>query len=573
MRIDTAASSARSAEATIGASVDLRYVARAGLLSELSRQTYDSLWKAIREAVLNAVDAGATTVEVDFAGVPTNRELRITDNGCGMSMAEFCDQFMSLGGSSRFGDITRFGRIGIGSLALLQYGEAAVIETKIAGSSVMTRATIRHPWDLGREQRRSHLADLAAGSASEVAYDGDVEAHFTRVRVLDVNAEVMAAGADPTSFYALLERLRRVLPLPWKPAPLIRALAERHPDVVGTISEHVKNWSAPVVVHAAWERNIKLVRRTYGDDSSGAEAWTGQPTPVFKRLRVPGSDRRLVVAGYLLNQRHAMASWSGLTARVQNVAVEEQTFFDVTADPGFRKYISGEVWLMGELDRERLINIDRASFNRECGDYQVVRRFLARALVEFKSAKVQRPQRAKVTVRRQIEHRIATIAAIRDVVIRATECLGDSHGLPSSERLRRIAGQDASIDLELVDLGVDVTVVDGDDAPSALYVLEVADDGERVVAKIARELVAPVVYAGSWGYRLCFRRGGGKASAVVVRNRPRCIMIDLDHPSHGGESAHAKIAVGVALEIAYLLGDQDGAAGVYEQMLKLIAAL
>ena len=46
----------------------------------------------------------------------------------------------------------------------------------------------------------------------------------------------------------------------------------------------------------------------------------------------------------------------------------------MTADPGFRKYIRGEVWLLGEVDRERLINIDRSSFNRECVDYKAVQR-------------------------------------------------------------------------------------------------------------------------------------------------------------------------------------------------------
>ena len=48
----------------LGASVELRYTARVGLLPELSRQTYDSLYKALREAILNAVDAGATVLIV-----------------------------------------------------------------------------------------------------------------------------------------------------------------------------------------------------------------------------------------------------------------------------------------------------------------------------------------------------------------------------------------------------------------------------------------------------------------------------------------------------------------------------
>src|SRR5205085_4434086 len=141
---------------------------------------------------------------------------------------------------------------------------------------------------------------------------------------------------------------------------------------------------------------------SYGEDQANVEEWSGPPAPVLKTIRVPdgGRRRQIVVAGFLLNQRRANPSWSGLTTRVQNVAVEEHSFFDVTSDPGFRKYIAGEVWLLGDIDWERLINIDRSSFNRECPDYKAVQRIMERAIVEFKSHGVQRPQRQKVAVRR-----------------------------------------------------------------------------------------------------------------------------------------------------------------------------
>src|SRR5437899_1075785 len=107
--------------AEIGGRVALRYVARAGLLPELSRQTYDSFYKALREAILNSLDAEADRVELDFSRVGSDGVLTIVDDGFGMSLRDFCEQFMSLGGSAKFGDGQRFGRIGIGSLALLQY--------------------------------------------------------------------------------------------------------------------------------------------------------------------------------------------------------------------------------------------------------------------------------------------------------------------------------------------------------------------------------------------------------------------------------------------------------------------
>ncbi len=559
------------ADGRVGGSVQLRYVARAGLLPELSRQTYDSLWKAVREAVLNAVDAGASRIELDLSRVASDRELSVVDDGTGMSIKEFCDQFMSVGGSSKFGESSRFGRIGIGSLALLQYGEAAIVETKRAGAAYFTRARISHSWDLSRDERRATLEDLAAGRAIEIAYEGPSSAHFTRVRITGVNDEVAAAGLDPNSFYALIERLRRVLPLPWADGPLLEALATRAPDLAAILRQHADDWSAPVVVQSAWERDIALTRRTFGDDKAGAEGWSGPPVPVLKNLRVPGESprRRITVAGYLLNQRRASPNWMGLTARVQNVAVEEHTFFDVTADPGFRKYISGEIWLLGELDRERLINIDRASFNRECGDYQVAQRYLARCILEFKSAGVQRPQRAKVALRRIIEEHTRTVQAIGRV-IEAACGMYEGVGLPASEVDRRAPSVSPALQPTLEAAGALVEVSEDLEGARVSYELELMEDGSRVRARVRPSLIYPIVQAGGVSYSVELVQAGADTPPVVVRNRPRRVVVNLEHRSHAGANSAAKIQMGVLLELAFLLSGQGDNAQVYDRMLALL---
>ena len=565
---------ATAAVEQVGGTVELRYVARAGLLPELSRQTYDSLWKAVREAVLNAVDAGATAIELDLSRVASDRELVVADDGSGMTTREFCEQFMSVGGSSKFGEADRFGRIGIGSLALLQYGCSAIVETKRAGSPVVTSAQINHAWDLGRRERREQLDDLVAGSAEEFVYDGDVADHFTRVRILGVNHEVASAGSDINAFYALLERLRRVLPLPWADGPLISTLRDRAPALVDVLEAHVAAWSAPVIVHSRWERNVVLTRRVFGDDRAGVEAWSGPPVPVLKTLRVPGDSprRKITLAGYLLNQRRASPAWMGLTARVQNVAVEEHSFFDVTADPGFRKYIHGEVWLLGDIDRERLINIDRASFSRECVDYQVTQRFLARTIVDFKSLGVQRPQRAKVAVRRRLEHHQQTVAAVQRVVDIAAGMHADC-GLPASGRDRPVPSHLVTIADELQDLGavIDAAVLDREGRVG--YALDLTDDGEAVAVKLRGDMIEPHIDAAGVRYALQLARGGTEAPPIVVRNRPRRIVINLDHASHEGPAALARIEMGLALELAYLLGEGQDGSGVYDRMLSFLEAL
>jgi Histidine kinase-, DNA gyrase B-, and HSP90-like ATPase len=552
----------------LGATVELRYVARAGLLPELSRQTYDSFYKAIRESVLNAIDARSTRVDLDFSRLATSGEFVVSDDGAGMSMHEFCDQFMSLGGSTKFGESGRFGRIGIGSLALLHYGQAAIVETKQRGAPTFVRAHIEHPWNLDRDARRTYLEDLRAGTAEEFAYGGSTSDHFTRVKIVGATPELRGTVEDPSSFYALIEKLRRVLPLPWKDSRLTETLDRLAPSLTQDLREHTRGWSIPVLVHSEWEHAIPITRRLYGDDAAGVEGWVGPPVPLHKQLRVvdDAGTRLVTVAGFLLNQRQPLAAWSGVTARLQNVAIEEQTFFDITADPGFRKYITGEVWLLGDVDRDHLINIDRSTFNRECSDYKVIQRYVGQALLEFKAAHVQRPQRQKVEVRRILEHRRLTLEALQKVARNAEEDMGVLR-LPSSEPKRKIRGERVTLDEALADVGASVVPsTAGTKAKS--YSLTVDDAGD-VIAEVDESLRDPTITVGGVSYEVSFVRGRDNDPAVVIRNRPSEITFNLAATSKDSRGFQLHFA----LELAYLLSWQHGPEAVYDAMSDFIEAI
>jgi len=262
----------------------------------------------------------------------------------------------------------------------------------------------------------------------------------------------------------------------------------------------------------------------------------------------------------------------GLTARVQNVAVEEHTFFDVTADPGFRKYISGEIWLLGDIDRARLINIDRASFNRECIDYQVAQRYLARTIVNFKSSGVQRPQRAKVALRRTIEDHSKTVAAVGRVV-EAAGAMYNGSGLPASESTRRVPKASEGLVATLEAAGAVVEIAEDLEGARIGYELDLTEDGEQVRVRLRPSLVEPTVSTGDVDYAVDMCRAGAEAPPVVIRNRPRRIVVNLDHKSHSGPDGAAKVRMGLALELAYLLSAGTGKDQVYDRMLALLEAM
>jgi hypothetical protein len=550
--------------------VPLRYNARAGLLNEVSRQTYDVLYKSLREAILNGSDAGASRVEVDLSNIKSHGSLSVHDDGHGMSLDEFCRDFMGVGGSAKFDSDDQYGRIGIGSLALLQYATNAVVETKVRGAKVFTRANLSHVRDLTAAERATNLNDLDAGVAAEIAYDGDPEDHFTTVRLTGVSDEIAVLGSDPTRCYALVDRLRRVLPLPWAEPRVHSALSAAAPDVTQAIVDHVSDWNSSVVVHTHWERDIALTWRAFGEDPAGSETWAGRVSPFIKKLRVLDrqGQREIMVAGYLLNQSRPSANWMGITARVQNVAVEENSFFDVTSDPGFRKYISGEVWIFGEIDRQRLINIDRASFNRGSDDFKVIQRYLAAEITSFKTSAVQRPQRTKAEVRRLLEHRRATISGLVEVSGLAAQRY-DLDQMPASEPGRSLNGPHVTLEEELGRLSVNVAI--HEQAGDSCYSISVQENGDGVSVEISPNFANPAVVVGGKEYAIHFSRGIPEGPPIVIRNRPRRIIVNLDHETHVGQDQDARVRLGLALELSYLLSAESSSSVMYESLMSLLS--
>lgn len=551
----------------------LRYTARAGLLPELTRQTYDSFSKALREAILNSLDAGARRVVLDFSRVSDAGTICILDDGSGIAFEDFAESFMGLGGSSKFGDDAKFGRIGIGSLALLPYAEEARVRTKMAGEGYATHARLAHPWTLLRDERRVLLEDFSAGSAFREDYDGDVGDHFTEITLTGLSDEVYSECSDVGAFYRLVERLRRVLPLPWCDTPLKKALRDAAPDLVERIDEHASGFSATVIVRSAWSPDTPLSRRTFGEDANGSEVWDGPVHPIDAEIGVrdrSGHRRELRILGYLLSQRRARPEWSGITARVQNVAVAESTYFGLESDPGFRRYVSGEVFVTGDVDRARLINIDRTSFNSESADYRVIERYMAQAINDFKTQRVQRPQRLKADVRRVLNERIKLVRSVSDLLSAADVWCNRAGAtrLPSSNtpfRVRR------TVDLarDLAAIGADV--IRADIAGNTPFELHVSEDGTRLRAAVGAEVLSPSVAVGRRTYAVQFVEARSTDPPVVVRNRPAAVLFNLGHRIYRGTADPLALQMSLALELAYLCASGGDDVDLYQTALELLS--
>src|SRR5580658_502606 len=115
------------------------------ILRELSG-VYKPFVKAFKELISNAFDADAEVVRVFFADDFSS--VTVTDDGQGMTIFEFRNDFARIGGGSRrwAGDRTRKGRArigskGIGFLAMARYCDRLIVESG-ANRAFQTQATL-----------------------------------------------------------------------------------------------------------------------------------------------------------------------------------------------------------------------------------------------------------------------------------------------------------------------------------------------------------------------------------------------------------------------------------------------
>jgi hypothetical protein len=536
-------------------SVDIRVVARTGILPEITRQTYESLAKALREAVMNAIDAGASEVHIDlsFAGEGV---LRVVDDGNGMTVDDLREHFFTLGGSARADDGEKFGRIGIGSLALLGFGDAVRIRSQGRDGPGVEAVVSMPPGGGGLDP----LAETNIGWAHETS---EIERPpilsrrsetFTEVCVEGLGHSVLDEVGNVGSYYALVEALRRLLPLPLPPGghDLLDALTTEQDAISTGVREIAGEWSVDVFLHGPWHEPTVLYRRVYGENAS-AEPWVGDLHPIS--LVLPSTqDEPIRLLGYLVALPRANGDWAGVTARVQNVAVTVGTFFGLESDPGFLRYVTGELHISGGFDKRSLVRIDRSSFNETADDFRGIQQAMRDEIYRFKIAGPQRFQRRKSEARahcRQARDVATGLCEIEAALAEIAVPGRTSHGLPSRLPKGWKSAPDASVVGRLTAMGLRVSILGDNDADVSLM------PGGRDEVALPRILACPTVEILGVLYDLRLVHLGCDAPPLAVSNSPRRLMVNVDHAMVAERGVPDSVRVLIALDVAEQVDNPD----------------
>ena len=541
-----------SGRADASRSIDIRVVARTGILPEITRQTYESLAKALREAVMNAIDAGASEVHIDLCRVAEG-VLRIVDDGSGMALDDLREHFFALGGSTRSDDAEKFGRIGIGSLALLGFGDAVRIRSKRHVDAAVEAVVSMPSGDGGLDP----LAETNLGRAREV-HDMELPAilsvrteTFTEVCVEGLSEAVLDEVGNVASYYGLVDTLRRLLPLPLPAGDhaLLDALSVEHEALSAQIGQIAGEWSVDVFLHGPWHEPTALSRRVYGESAS-AEPWIGDLHPIS--LVLPSAqDEPIHLSGYLVALPRANGDWAGVTARVQNVAVTVGTFFGLESDPGFLRYVTGELHISGGFDKRALVRIDRSSFNETADDFRGIQQAMRDEIYRFKIAGPQRFQRRKSEARAHCREASDLSAGLREIEA-ALEAVGPTPNgscLPSRLAQGWRAAPDASAVARLKAMGLELRISDDENADPVLM----PEGRDEVV--LPRSVAFPTVGILGVTYDVRLVHLGCGAPPLAISNSPRRLTVNVDHAMVAERGVTDSVRVLIALDVVDQVDD------------------
>jgi len=354
----------------------------AQLISHLSEATYTSFPKAIKELIINAFDAGAKTVHLNFS--EDFSTLQIIDDGKGMSAEQFKNDFLRISGSwkgflspgTRDKETGRpiIGRYGIGVLAIAPICEWADIKIKQKGvtTGIYRRVPLKHLFNK-KIQNNSLKSHYYFNRLPD--FKDDIEKSYTEIILYNLREDIrkelrrprMKTKWDSVEQLSGLEifkwYLGLLLPIRYKKGfPVFGA----NEDVIRKIKREIRSFNFRVFINKVeLLKPICLAKHSYKECKWNYEKEI-VPKSHYNVFEVYSEKGSLVKFwGYFYNQSKQIlpTNLRGLLVHVNFVGVQgyDQSLLRYTRNIGPILYaISGEIFVESGL--EAALTIDKDDF-------------------------------------------------------------------------------------------------------------------------------------------------------------------------------------------------------------------
>ncbi len=327
------------------------YVDPLTIYREYVQNAADSIDEAQAAGLLRKGENGRVSIEI----APTQRRVRIRDNGIGLRWADFGRRLTALGASAKRGGTAR-GFRGVGRLAGLGYAQRLTFRSRVVGEALISELG----WDcrllrsaLRSAERDAGVEDLIRSAVTLSRVPG--EGFPSRFFEVELDGIVRLRSDKLMSPTAIGEYLGQVAPVPFAPdfpfAEHIRKALE--PGVqLDTLELHISGLEELV---------YRPHRRGFSDEKRKGAF---QDVEVFT---IPDVDGGLAATGWLLHHEYDGAvptgtGFKGLRFRLGNVQIGGNALLEeLFTEPRFNSWSIGEVHI---LDRRIVPNARRDDFEQ-----------------------------------------------------------------------------------------------------------------------------------------------------------------------------------------------------------------
>lgn len=316
----------------------------AGIFGLVTVGMYDNPLATYREYIQNAADAIASMAvsdkgKVEIAVDPSQRRVKIWDNGPGLSYEDALQQLVPIGRSNKQMGSDR-GFRGIGRLAGLAFAETVTFTTRARRDELVTRVT----WN----SSRLPSSVVSVGEIEDVVRDCvDVETlpepgypdHFFEV---EMGGVARHAAGSLLNRNAVRSYVSEVCPVPISTA---FPYSQR-------IEGLFKCYEPPMSLHIMLDGDPDPVRRPYGKTIQ-LSANREDDFKEFEEIHIPSVDRTEDAAvGWIAHSSYLGAipkgpQIRGIRARVGNIQIGDETVFDsLYAEERFNRWCVGEIHIL-----------------------------------------------------------------------------------------------------------------------------------------------------------------------------------------------------------------------------------
>ncbi len=405
------------------------------LISHLSEGAYTTFGKAVKELVINAFDADARTVSLNFDS--SLSQLTISDDGDGMSDQKFKKEFLRIGGSKRRLEqrSRRFkrpviGRFGIGFLSVARLCDSVTVysKEKETAHAIVREIPLKHFFEPDRQLKNLAdeycyytLADMT-GQPANKRYTKIVLNGLRHDIVEDIRAK--PTFKDP---WCTADQLSGIERFKWELGVFLPVqyrtqfpVFNRSEQVLRQIKAELEDFEFDVFVNGQKILKPICLGRHFFKDAM----WNYQPNKVvpvnegevFAVESPAGSSVKFY--GYLYNQSKQIqpVSLRGILLRVNHIGIKgfSKSLYEYPKNIGpIQAAISGEIFL-GE-DFEDVLTLDKDDFKEDHPKFKELVGYIHNTIDSIATASRSRSRAVKSKKKRKV------LPKIKDLDFRSKE--------------------------------------------------------------------------------------------------------------------------------------------------------